>query len=224
MGGGGQGERSARRSAPWLAAAAFLCTCLWAPAALAAPFNDDYADARVITGTSAHYIHHNVDATREAGEPDHGPNDGGVSIWYSWTAPVTGPTTISTCPTPFNTLLAVYTEAGAVPPFSNLSLFIANNDYPGCGIGENRSRVNFDAVLGTTYKIAVSGFDNPAIVDDYTDIVDFLLIAKGAPTPNAPAAASAPIRLTQPKKCLRKKKKRAAVAKKKRCGKKKRRK
>jgi len=48
-----------------------------------------------------------VNATKEPGEPAHAGNDGGASIWYSWTAPSTGNVTITTEGSSFDTLLGV---------------------------------------------------------------------------------------------------------------------
>lgn len=118
--------------------------------ALAAPpLNDDLADAAELAGRVAFADGTNAEATKELGEPNHAGNAGGASIWYRWTAPAAGPTTISTCGSGFNTLLAVYTG-------DDVSLLnqVAGND-DACG---NRSQLTFGAVAGTTYRIAVDGF------------------------------------------------------------------
>jgi len=126
-----------------------------ATAQAAPPGNDDYANATTIAGKlPAQVDGTNAEATKEAGEPNHGGDSGGASVWYSWTAPATGPVQIHTCNGPsLDTLLGVYTETGAVPPFSNLHAEAGNDDV--CAHG---SLVELDAVQGTVYKIAVDSF------------------------------------------------------------------
>ncbi len=66
-----------------LAAALVLAFALSFPTlALAAPANDDFANAEVLTGTTDSASGTNVDATKETGEPDHDGNTGGASVWY----------------------------------------------------------------------------------------------------------------------------------------------
>ena len=71
-----------------LVAAAFFFT---AAPALAAPANDNFVDAEVpSTEDTSPTSGSNVDATKEAGEPDHGGDAGGASVWYRWTASDSG--------------------------------------------------------------------------------------------------------------------------------------
>jgi hypothetical protein len=116
-----------------------------------APFNDAFANAIVLRGTSGVTTGNNVNATEEAGEPAHasGPM-GGRSVWWVWTAHAGGSVTISTFGSTFDTLLAVYT-GNAV----NALTHIASNDDAGGGL---QSQVTFTAVAGTTYRIAVDGY------------------------------------------------------------------
>jgi hypothetical protein len=138
-----------------LAAAAIALMVSVATAQAAPPANDDYANASVIAGKLPVQVDGtDVDATKEAGEPDHGGDSGGTSVWYSWTAAATGPVQIHTCNGPtLDTLLGVYTATGAVPPFTNLQQEAANDDL--CAHG---SLVEVQAVEGTTYRIAVDSF------------------------------------------------------------------
>jgi hypothetical protein len=130
-----------------LVVAAAMAVPGWALAA--APDNDDLADATELAGQLAFADGTNAEATKELGEPNHAGNAGGASIWYRWTAPAAGTTFISTCGSEFNTLLAVYTG-------DDVSLLneVAGND-DSCG---DRSQLTFEAVAGTTYRIAVDGF------------------------------------------------------------------
>jgi hypothetical protein len=95
-------------------------------------------------------------ATRETGEPDHyvtNPPDsdlwvGDHSVWYSWTAPFSGPVEINTCTANIDSILAVYTGSS----LGALSRVVDNNNACPSGWG---SKVTFNATNGTTYRIAV---------------------------------------------------------------------
>ncbi len=120
-------------------------------AATAPPANDSFAAAAIITGASGTTTGSNVNATKEAGEPGHAGNAGGRSVWWSWTPTVSGFVTIATTGSSFDTTLAVYTGARVAA----LTLIAANDDN-----GRScQSMVGFSAVAGTTYAIAVDGYD-----------------------------------------------------------------
>src|SRR5439155_20562964 len=95
---------------PLLVVAASL---VWTSGALAAPANDNFANAQVITGPNGSANGSNIGATAEAGEPliptEYGPESGGSSIWYSWRATATGPITFTTEGSSFDTILGVFT-------------------------------------------------------------------------------------------------------------------
>jgi large repetitive protein len=111
---------------------------------------DEFVTALPLSGTSATAIATNVSMTKEAGEPNHAGNPGGKSIWFRWTAPSSGPVRITTAGSAFNTLLGVYTG----PTVSSLTVIASDANSGGTS---NRSTVNFNAVAGTTYQIAVDG-------------------------------------------------------------------
>ena len=122
--------------------------------ASAAPANDNFANAQVISGSTASVNGTTAGATREQGEPDHLNSDifweGDHSVWYRWTAPDTGPTTIDTCTANIDSILAVYSGS----QLAALSKVVEDNN--ACGPpGSWGSRVTFNAQAGTTYQIAV---------------------------------------------------------------------
>jgi hypothetical protein len=124
----------------------------WAlTAAPAGPANDLFANAQALSGPSGSVTGGNAGASKEAGEPAHNGNVGGKSIWYRWTAPSTGTATIDTVGSSFDTLLAVYT--GTV--VSGLTRITSNDDSGGL----RTSKVAFGAMAGTTYQIAVDGYN-----------------------------------------------------------------
>ena len=112
---------------------------------------DDFASSTAISGASGRREASNVDASKEGGEPDHAGNDGGASLWWTWTAPATGPVTFDTSGSDFDTLLAVYTGSSV----SRLTE-VASNDDSG---GNAWSGVRFSAQQGRAYHIAVDGWD-----------------------------------------------------------------
>jgi hypothetical protein len=116
----------------------------------ARPGNDDFASRSTLTGTNVTATSFNVNASKETGEPNHAGDIGGKSVWWTWTAPATRSMIVSTVGSGLDTLLAVYTGTTV----SNLTL-VASDDEGG---GNRTSLTNFSAVAGTTYQIAVDGF------------------------------------------------------------------
>ncbi len=103
--------------------------------------------------TSASRDGTNVDATKEAGEPDHTGNIGGSSVWYKWVAPYTGIASFDTLGSGFDTTLAVYTGSSV----NALTLVAQNDDSLGW---KWTSALGFPAVAGTTYYVAVDGYND----------------------------------------------------------------
>ena len=113
------------------------------------PANDHLAAAAAISGLDGTANGVTDAATKQAGEPNHGANPGGASVWYRWTAPATGTAIVSTAGSTFDTLLGVYTgtSVGALTAK-------AGNDDDGA---LTTSRVSFAVTAGSTYLIAVDG-------------------------------------------------------------------
>lgn len=145
---------------------AVLLICSWKASAqtvgtmsnLAPPANDNFANAITISGCCPNSTGTTIEATKEAGEPNHGGDPGGHSVWYKWTYSLgylSGYTfTLRNSPAPFDTLLAVYTGSSV----NALTLVAGNDDY-GSTPTLRTSTVFFQAVPGTTYYIAVDGFN-----------------------------------------------------------------
>ncbi|HYH85107.1 MAG TPA: NF038122 family metalloprotease, partial [Pyrinomonadaceae bacterium] len=72
------------------------------------PANDNFASAADLQGASGNFTGTSVFATREAGEPLHAGFQGDKSVWFTWTAPTTGPATFDTVGSNFDTTLSVY--------------------------------------------------------------------------------------------------------------------
>jgi hypothetical protein len=141
------------------------CTVLCVPdvtCAQAAPANDNFVDAAVITGDTGTTDGSNVAATAEAGEPDYvnvtSPQAACRSVWYQWTAPADGEYYFNTFGSDFDTILAVYT--GTV--VNSLTPVNDNDDYVDVGppvVSREQSRLSFPATAGTTYHLAVDGWE-----------------------------------------------------------------
>ncbi len=115
-----------------------------------APANDAFASAPALVGNSASASGSNADATGETGEPDNANASAPIrSVWWQWTAPANGTTTISLAGSSFDTTLGVYTGASV----NALATIAMNDDFNG-----STSSVTFSAVSGTTYRISVSGY------------------------------------------------------------------
>jgi hypothetical protein len=116
-----------------------------------APANDNFANAiNVGNGANVRVAGTNEGATKEAGEPEHGFNPGGTSVWYKWTAPSARLTQITLVRSNFNTLLGVY-KGSAIDALVSVG---ASNDI---STTNNRSVTTFIPEAGMTYYIAVDG-------------------------------------------------------------------
>ena len=82
------------------------------------PANDLYAYATPIYGEQYSIYASSRNATRESGEPSHGGLAQGRSLWWTWTAPASGPVTLECDSVELQPVLAVYTGQG----LTNLAL------------------------------------------------------------------------------------------------------
>ncbi len=120
----------------------------WVATSAQLPVNDYFTNALVLNGMSATNYATNTFGTSEPGEP----NQGGHSLWWTWTAPTNGIATINTAGSSFFTTLGVYT--GSV--VSNLTLVATNN---GIFQSTGNAKISFPAITGTQYQIAVCGYN-----------------------------------------------------------------
>lgn len=90
-----------------LSAVASLLVAPIHPAA-AAPSNDAFAAAALLSGSSGEVPFDTTGATVEAGEPDHWDGWGGPTIWYRFRAPASGVLVLEVKDTPFDAVVAAY--------------------------------------------------------------------------------------------------------------------
>ncbi|HEY9282283.1 MAG TPA: NF038122 family metalloprotease [Pyrinomonadaceae bacterium] len=130
--------------------------------AIPEPPNNHFANAQALPGASGRVTGTNRGATKEVGEPSHSDdgNPGGKSVWYTWTAPATGPVNFNTGPgegggaaSNFDTLLAAYTGSSV----NGLTSLAKNDDVDSGNV--RTSSITFNATAGTTYRIAVDGWN-----------------------------------------------------------------
>jgi hypothetical protein len=116
-----------------------------------APLNNDFSSAVTISGVSGSIMGTNINATKQSSEPNHAGDAGGASIWYKWTPASGGQVTFNTLGSTFDTLLGVYTGSAV----GSLTAVATNDDV---SVSYSQSQVTFNAVSGTTYRIAVDGY------------------------------------------------------------------
>ncbi|HXJ73245.1 MAG TPA: lysyl oxidase family protein, partial [Candidatus Dormibacteraeota bacterium] len=108
-------------------------------------WNDPFNNCVTLIGEAGTITGSNFGASKQPGEPTITGNAGGSSVWYCWTAPRSGPTTVDTVGSDFDTLLAVYTGNA----LGALTLIAADNNTGGNGT----SRLTFNALSNVTYRI-----------------------------------------------------------------------
>lgn len=154
------GKYSARINAPLPAGVTKLTVDASAPGktpanqeftltSVSVPLNDDFADRIVLSGGTTSTNGSNVFSSSEPGEPRNPFGAGGKSVWWAWTAQKSGPATITTSGSSFDTTLAVYLG----DQLNNLSLVASNDDSEGL-----LSSVTFSAIEGQVYAIQVDGY------------------------------------------------------------------
>jgi hypothetical protein len=118
---------------------------------LTAPVNDNFADARKISGPNGSLAGTTVLATKEIGELNHADASHGTgvaSIWYKWKAPFTGKFYFQTFSSSFPSVIAVYTGTSVDALTTLAQSTSAVPEY-----------VEFNATAGTTYQIAIDGLN-----------------------------------------------------------------
>ena len=121
-----------------------------------ANFSDDFATRGVLTGFTNLVTGNSAAYSRETGEPRHADRNGTRSGWLTWTATYTGPCTLDTEGSSFDTTLGVYTNnPPSLQTVTNLVPVSFNDDASGA---VTWSRLTFTAQAGRTYQIAVDGY------------------------------------------------------------------
>ena len=125
------------------------------------PANDNFAAATALNGAAGSVNGTSAWATREPGElVAQGSLQAGFvgdkSVWFTWTAPATGAATFDTTGSGYDTTLGIYT-GGAVNALATACTPCQSDD--ATGLNNGASRVQFNAVAGTVYRINVDGWN-----------------------------------------------------------------
>ncbi|HTG45058.1 MAG TPA: S8 family peptidase, partial [Verrucomicrobiae bacterium] len=127
--------------------------------------NDLFIDALPLTiGDNNTVTNSNENATKEFGEPPHGGNPGGKSIWYKFIPAQSGVFLVNTRGStnmannqPLDTVLSVYVSTNLIAPkVTTLEQLASNDDVIGAG---TFSEIALTVEAGKTYYIGVDGYD-----------------------------------------------------------------
>lgn len=135
--------------------AATAVIAVGAPAASAAPVNDNFANASFLNGEQTTAVFDLSTATKQPGEPNHEGDSMGRSVWYRWTPAKTGAAHVTLCggsPYPgYAKRIAVYTGGwGSLSKVSPVGI-------EACAPPVEKRWI---AKAGTTYWIAVDVYQN----------------------------------------------------------------
>lgn len=161
-----------------------------------AAYNDNFANARAISGAAGSQTGSTLNATGESSDPNlHASYTGSVndlyggSIWYSWTAPdEVGPTTFALLNNSWNSPNALGIYTGSLGSLTEVAYNVRspNNDY-----WYEWSQVQFTPAAGVTYYIGVGSQDPSGITlswapsefpanDNFADAVPLPVEASGS--------------------------------------------
>lgn len=112
--------------------------------------NDLFEGREEVSGTNVVWRVNNLAATVEVGEPLPAGNPGGKSVWYRWTAPVSGPVKVQARGSGFTVLPDAF-EGSSVTNLVPVNRGIQT--LPG-----SVTELTFTAVLGVTYQLVIDGF------------------------------------------------------------------
>ena len=121
------------------------------------PANDDFASALPVAPDATQFTGTNAGAFSEDGEPAHSTHPAESSVWYSWTAPESGMSTVRVCA---DSLYRVSVYTG--PEVSQLTCVGCRGfALPESGL----NRQDIEVTKGTTYFIAVDGGETEGSFD-----------------------------------------------------------
>jgi PASTA domain-containing protein len=151
------GQKWESTAAGLLTALVLAATCILvaAPTALAAtPLNDNFANAEALNGSlPIEVAGSNVGATHESAD-ELDVFAAGHSVWFEWTASITGWVTASTCDASFPTVLGVF-SIGALGEREDKVTIGNPSEGPHCFYADKE--FTFPAIAGKHYAIGVDG-------------------------------------------------------------------
>jgi len=138
---------------------------------MAAPENDNFNFATLLTDSTGTVTNDNRFATSESGELEHAENSGPYhSIWYKWIALEDGTITINTKGSRFDTVLGMYYGSA----LNGLTEIASNDDE------ENEfrrwSQLTTNVIAGNIYYFVIDGFDS---TEDGRVVLSYNFMIKG---------------------------------------------
>jgi hypothetical protein len=139
-----------------------VTTVIPSPDGLFHPLNDTCANAVDVGAgpTAFSNVNANTDGPDEPGACTIGTYTNiGADIWFRYTSDscTSGPTTITTCGSAFDTKIAVYPASPC--PTTSGTFIACNDDSSSCGSGSLQSSLSFNAAANTPYLIRVGGYN-----------------------------------------------------------------
>lgn len=136
------------------------------PGSAFVPANDNFANATVLTGSTADVVVDDATATSESagGEPGGLADARGNTVWLAWTAPSTGTWQVDTTQGDHDTITAVYTGS-ALNALTRADY--SDDDSAPNPSGVRGGRVTIRAAAGVVYRIQIQGATSAGAPPDY---------------------------------------------------------
>lgn len=179
------------RNGRWVIGWTLLTVC--SRIVVAAPANDSFEAGPVYNMPLVEVTGSNVGATREAGEPVHGADLAGRTVWYSWTAPAAGQLVAAVRGHNFRPAITIYRGdfLDALEPLASTRYEGFTEPYAAVGI--------LQVTAGETLRIVVDAyFPQPtafAPEGTFDLLLDLSTLKLISPTPAQIVEASAPMLL-----------------------------
>ncbi len=131
------------------------------------PKNDNFGSRFTLTGTSGQTTSNNDGATRETNEPFHEGLVTSSSVWWEWTAPVSGMVTFDSMGSSFPSLVAVYTgpSISSLTPVIDDDVALDLETFDATGNVTYLIAVDIDSTLGNTGDVDLSWNLTPGTAD-----------------------------------------------------------
>jgi hypothetical protein len=127
---------------------------------------NNFSNAPLLPPGNGGYTGNNASATRQVGEPDHGPSGagGGATVWYRYRRATAADIRLTLQGSNFDTVLAVYRGNS----LNNL-VEVESNDDTDTNEDALWSLLEFRAQANVTYRIVIDGYNS---TDDAADRFD----------------------------------------------------
>ena len=125
---------------------------------------NNFSNAPLLPAGNGGYTGNNASATRQVGEPDHGPSGGGATVWYRYRRSTTADIQLTLQGSNFDTVLSVYRGNS----LNNLTQVATNDDFDSPD-DPLWSLLEFEAQANVTYRIVIDGYNASNDAEDRFD-------------------------------------------------------